>query len=98
MDNLGGRLLPLWDEDMVLGALQDMERAGRMALKLRDVENDVECEKSMSDGKAVLGTHNQLTPGDSPPLVAEKLEELHLGEVPSFRLNDGIELQLLPLF
>jgi hypothetical protein len=84
MENLGGRLLPLWDEDMILGALQDMERAGRMAKKLRE-EGD---GNGVSDGKPVLDAYNQLTPGESPPLLAEKLRTLQLGEVPAFKLND----------
>lgn len=29
MENLGYRLLPLWDETIILEALEDMERAGR---------------------------------------------------------------------
>lgn len=33
MDNLGGRLFPLWHERVILGALEDMERAGRGATK-----------------------------------------------------------------
>lgn len=33
MDNLGGRLFALWHERVILGALEDMERAGRGAMK-----------------------------------------------------------------
>ena len=36
MDNLGGRLLPLWDEGVILSALEDMERAGRAAIKEKE--------------------------------------------------------------
>lgn len=99
MNNLNGRLLPLWDEDMILGALQDMERAGRMAEKQRrEEQSNFACQSGMSAGKAVFNAHHQLTPGESPPLLADKLRTLHLGEVPTFRLNDGVQEQVLQLY
>jgi hypothetical protein len=80
MDNLGGRLLPLWDEGVILGALEDMERAGRQ-IEPRVIEEQwdeiiyldgliigdaKEREKGMSDGHAVIGMGEQLTPVETP--------------------------------
>ena len=83
IENLGGRLLPLWDEDMILAALQDMERAGRMAEKLLHEGED----KGKSAGKAVLGVYHQITPGESPQLLAQKLRIVGLEDVPAFSLS-----------
>lgn len=68
MDNLGWRLLPLWDQGVILGALRDMERAGRGAAKQEDEKSAVKPQegRAMSDGKAVTGLGEQLTPKDTP--------------------------------
>jgi hypothetical protein len=79
LENLGYRLLPLWEHSIILDALEDMERAGRQQTpEVYDVDVDwdtatcfgsfggVGHERKMSDGKAVLGLGEQLTPAETP--------------------------------
>jgi hypothetical protein len=79
LENLGYRLLPLWEDSIILAALEDMERAGRQhtpeiyAIGL-DWDTPTCCgsfggaenERKMGDSKAVLGLGEQLTPADTP--------------------------------
>jgi hypothetical protein len=79
LENLGYRLLPLWEDSIILEALEDMERAGRQNTpEISDVDEDWDTatcfgsfggtghERKMSDGKAVLGLGEQLTPAETP--------------------------------
>lgn len=80
MENLGYRLLPLWDDKIILEALEDMERAGRQyEPEIYDDEDDEESGWNRQDGfeqerneirvgkgDAVLGVGNQITPVETP--------------------------------
>ncbi|KAE9363670.1 hypothetical protein N431DRAFT_448250 [Stipitochalara longipes BDJ] len=79
LENLGYRLLPLWEHSIILEALGDMERAGQQHCSvIYDADEDwdaVTCFGSfgasghgakMSDGRAVLGLCEQLTPAETP--------------------------------
>jgi len=79
LDNLGYRLLPLWEDSIILEALEDMERAGRQYTpQIYAVDEDWDTatccgsfggagnKRLMSDGKAVLGLGEQMTPADTP--------------------------------
>ena len=77
LENLGYRLLPLWEESIILEALEDMERAARQPSPEigsdEDWDTDTcfgnfggELERKMSDGKAVVGLGEQLTPAETP--------------------------------
>jgi hypothetical protein len=79
LENLGYRLLPLWEDSIILEALEDMERAGRQNnSEITDVDEDWDTatcfgsfggtgnERKMSDGKAILGLGEQLTPAETP--------------------------------
>jgi hypothetical protein len=71
MDNLGGRLMPLWDEDIIQEALKDMERAAPSASKdgsMNGCSVGRRESRGMSNGKAIVGTGEQLTPSESPML------------------------------
>ncbi|KAI0889225.1 uncharacterized protein GGS22DRAFT_68882 [Annulohypoxylon maeteangense] len=66
MENLGYRILPLWEEKLIKQARHDIEMARR---ELLDAENEMGDEskmakhvKSMSSGHAVMGLGLQLTP------------------------------------
>lgn len=69
MENLGYRLKPLWEEDIIIGALEDMERAGMQHQK----QNDLEAEAfgfhqplGNKNGKAVQRDGSQVTPAYTP--------------------------------
>lgn len=73
LENLGYRLLPLWEEDVILEALEAMERAGsQYEPEIYDSEDEAEDEKwdfqptLMMHGKAMLGLGNQITPVETP--------------------------------
>lgn len=77
MENLGYRLLPLWEENIISGALEDMDRAARQSLPESGSDAawaadmcfrsfGAEVGRKMSDGKAVVGFEEQLTPAETP--------------------------------
>ena len=92
LENLGYRLLPLWEESIISEALGDMERARRQnerqARKMAKLEMELNMYptdlgiwdadwdaetccgrfqvKVMSDGKAIMGVVEQLTPTLTP--------------------------------
>jgi hypothetical protein len=78
LENLGYRLLPLWEQSIILEALVDMERAGRQfspRILLNEDEEYWETDtcfgscgalNGMSDGRAVIGVAEQLTPAETP--------------------------------
>jgi len=82
LENLGYRLLPLWDHAIILEALEDMERAGRQhEPQIFDADEedwdtttcfgsfgDSAHSRNLSDGKAVLGLGEQITPAETPML------------------------------
>jgi hypothetical protein len=78
LENVGYRILPLWDHDIILEALEDMEKARQQFShpvyedhKIWEEESSfggfLERNQRMSDdGKAVLGLGDQLTPVETP--------------------------------
>ncbi|KAF8859072.1 hypothetical protein BDZ45DRAFT_590241 [Acephala macrosclerotiorum] len=74
LENLGYRLVPLWQDDIILEALEDMERAGQQhEPEIYDGEDeywDFEYHAPVLDtlggGKAVMGLGDQLTPVETP--------------------------------
>ncbi|KAE8447759.1 hypothetical protein EG329_010153 [Mollisiaceae sp. DMI_Dod_QoI] len=78
LENLGYRLLPLWEENIILGALEDMERASRQyEPEIYNEDENWETETFGSfrgpaldtqriTGKAIMGLGNQLTPVETP--------------------------------
>ena len=50
MENLGGRLLPLWEESVIVGALEDMERASKQAGNPVALDERVWDEENSPDG------------------------------------------------
>jgi hypothetical protein len=72
LENLGYRLLPLWEHSIILEALEDMERAGRQhSPEIYDADNDWAAatswksfrnsanEREQSNSNAVLGLCDQ---------------------------------------
>ncbi|KAL2061947.1 hypothetical protein VTL71DRAFT_7325 [Oculimacula yallundae] len=80
LGNLGYRLLPLWDENIILEALEDMERAGQQYTPeiYSDGENWDDADTCFGSfdtgvgklgagkGKAVLGLGHLITPVETP--------------------------------
>ncbi|KAL5316865.1 hypothetical protein ACEPPN_015917 [Leptodophora sp. 'Broadleaf-Isolate-01'] len=80
LENLGYRLLPLWEESIILEALEDMERAGqqytpKIYSDSEDWDDADTCFGSFDlglggavpgKGKAVMGLANQITPVETP--------------------------------
>jgi hypothetical protein len=79
LENLGYRLLPLWEHSIIREALEDMERAGRQHTpEIYDLDEDWDSatcfgsfsepvrERKSSNGKAVLGLCELLTPAETP--------------------------------
>ncbi|TVY75565.1 hypothetical protein LSUE1_G007335 [Lachnellula suecica] len=99
LENLGYRLLPLWEESIILEALEDMERAVRQpSLEITsddDWDADTcfgsfgnECGRKMSNGKAVLGLGDQLTPVETPvPGNIRGTKDLCMETKTAFRLG-----------
>jgi hypothetical protein len=71
MENLGYRLLPLWTEELIGDALEEMERAGRYASRRvgHSMPQTPELDlKAVFSGKAVWSAQKQLTPAETPLL------------------------------
>jgi hypothetical protein len=77
LQNIGYRLVPLWCEEIISGALTDMKRAGQQyEPEIYDEDNEIMQEKEslvtfeegkpMSSGKAVMGPEEQMTPAETP--------------------------------
>jgi len=79
LENLGYRILPLWEESIISEALEDMERAARQPspeTSDEDWDTDTcfgsygeagnEHQRKTSDGRAVLGFGEQVTPVETP--------------------------------
>lgn len=77
MEHLGYRILPLFEKTIIEDALDDMRRAGEMALREREINRqraklDIGHSRSVSvpvapgGGDAVFGLGLQLTPLDTP--------------------------------
>jgi hypothetical protein len=66
MERLGYRILPLWDTELIDGALGDMTRAADQRREYPAERADPH-RRSMSSGKAVSGVGRQLTPVETPP-------------------------------
>lgn len=74
MENLGYRILPLWTEELIGDALEDMIRAGDLAhgsLRMEPAEATPQklIEQPMGCGVALWTDENQLTPALTPKLV-----------------------------
>ncbi|POS73188.1 hypothetical protein DHEL01_v208420 [Diaporthe helianthi] len=78
MEHLGYRILPLFETSIIEDALDDMRRAGEMALREREISRqtvklDAGHSRSISvpvrpgGGDAMFGLGFQLTPLDTPP-------------------------------
>lgn len=78
MEHLGYRILPLFEKSIIEDALDDMRRAGEMALREREISRqrvklDAGHSRSVSvpvrpgGGDAIFGLGFQLTPLDTPP-------------------------------
>lgn len=79
LDNLGYRILPLWEENIILEALEDMEKAGKQAVTVQDSKEwesntclgtfrgaNMVNTKVLSSGKAEFGLGHQITPVETP--------------------------------
>lgn len=70
MENLGYRILPLWEPKFIKQARHDIEMARRELLEgsseLVEESRTTKHAKSMSSGDAVMGLGRQLTPADTP--------------------------------
>jgi hypothetical protein len=88
LENLGYRLLPLWEYSIIREALEDMERAGRQHTpEIYDLDKDWNTaaffgsfsgqarESKSSNGKAVLGLCEPLTPTETP--MVENIKDTH---------------------
>ncbi|KAK0715812.1 hypothetical protein B0H67DRAFT_490354 [Lasiosphaeris hirsuta] len=76
MENLGYRILPLWDPRLIADALDDMNRAGRQVLlplhcgnaNVHTQSHAAHGRSVSSGGKAVYGLGLQMTPAETPVL------------------------------
>ncbi|KAI1141941.1 hypothetical protein F5Y05DRAFT_210477 [Hypoxylon sp. FL0543] len=70
MENLGYRILPLWEEKSIKQARHDIEMARREliddGIAIADESKTAKHVKSMSSGHAVIGLGRQLTPAETP--------------------------------
>jgi len=67
MENLGYRILPLWDAALIADAVRDMQRAARQAAVLPPNPRNGEAHKrSASSAVALSGPTLPLTPADTP--------------------------------
>jgi hypothetical protein len=67
MENLGYRILPLWNRVLIDDALGDMERAGWQAVApATPSKTNGPHQRSMSSGKAITGLGFQVTPVHTP--------------------------------
>ena len=67
MENLGYRILPLWDAVLIADAVRDMQRAARQAAVLPALPRNGDAHKrSVSSAVALSGPALPLTPADTP--------------------------------
>ncbi|KAI1775047.1 hypothetical protein F4818DRAFT_441871 [Hypoxylon cercidicola] len=70
MENLGYRILPLWEAKFIKQARHDIEMARRELLEgsveIAEESRTTKHTKSMSSGDAMMGLGRQLTPVDTP--------------------------------
>jgi len=79
MENIGWKLMPLWEEGIIAEALRDMNMAGRqfdpmifneeweiVQGELDTISEEKLTLKGVSGGRAVLGFGNLMTPVDAP--------------------------------
>ncbi|KAI0098104.1 hypothetical protein F4776DRAFT_531337 [Hypoxylon sp. NC0597] len=70
MENLGYRILPLWEEKSIKQARHDIEMARRElvdgGIGVGDDSKTAKHAKSMSSGHAMIGSGRQLTPAETP--------------------------------
>lgn len=107
LENVGYKLLPLWEESYINGALEDMERAAKQSRKTVVHSNSAgwgsesfgvfdEEEKPISPGHAVKGMAQMLTPAETPmPGNVKGTKEVEEETKSAFRMGRGDEFQLL---
>ncbi|RDW79647.1 hypothetical protein BP6252_04285 [Coleophoma cylindrospora] len=66
MENLGYRLLPLWQEDIIIGALEDMERAAIHSDVWDDIPSPIRSSFIFDDRTTVQGPGDLVTPAETP--------------------------------
>jgi hypothetical protein len=69
MENLGYRLLPLWTQELIGDALEEMERAGRYVIQRVGHSMPPTPElnlKAVFSGTAVWSAQRQITPAETP--------------------------------
>lgn len=66
MENLGYRILPLWDAVLIADAIRDMQRAARQAALPPLPRNGETHKRSVSSAEALLGHILPLTPAETP--------------------------------
>ncbi|KAH8784772.1 hypothetical protein F5882DRAFT_428438 [Hyaloscypha sp. PMI_1271] len=105
LENLGHRLLPLWKHSIILEALEDMERAGHQHIpEIYDADEDCDAatcfgsvrglahKRKSSDGKAVVGICEQLTPAETPVVKNIKgTQDVSLETRNTFQSGSGSE-------
>jgi hypothetical protein len=90
LENIGYKIKPLWEEEIISDAMRDMKRAGQQyepgiydeddeILHERNILAGVEDGKPMSRGNAFYSLGNQLTPAETP--TEESLEFIGLGDL-----------------
>ncbi|KAK4126213.1 hypothetical protein N657DRAFT_679186 [Parathielavia appendiculata] len=67
LENLGCRILPLWDSVLIADATRDMQRAARQAAFASHPRNGEAHKRSVSSGE-VLSVRIPLTPAETPTL------------------------------
>lgn len=105
LENLGYRLLPLWEHSIIREALEDMERAGRQHTpEIYDLDEDWDAatcfesfsepaqERKPSNGKAVLGLCELLTPAETP-MVENIKDPQHVSVETRNAFQDGSGLE-----
>lgn len=68
MENLGYRILPLWDPVLIADAIRDMERAARQTVLAPQPRNGESHKRSVSSAEAIRGHALALTPAATPVL------------------------------
>ncbi|KAF4636578.1 hypothetical protein G7Y89_g1505 [Cudoniella acicularis] len=103
LENLGYRLLPLWEESIIIEALEDMKRAGRQNSPELRSDDDWDTDtcfgsfgcgvdgrgQAMSDGRAVLGIGEQVTPAETPAENIRGTKDLALETKNAFQQESG---------
>lgn len=108
LQNIGYKILPLWVEELISVTLIEMQRAGQQYEPLvYDEEIDImlekknlivfEGERPMSNGKAIFGSHDQMTPAETPSIDQfTELTNLSLETKKAF--SGAVEMEPIPVY